>query len=141
MAPIPKLTPCVKSKAATSDSDSDDDDDDDHNDAGARALCNGHHEVIEGIIPLLDLQSSHIHCAHAKIAAFKYRGFVDIFNKRAPTCSFYRRAKLFALRTSSYKKCFLLHGQISTGQNRLSHSWSLSLVLTALDEVLSLQVS
>ena len=46
MAPIPKLTPCVKSKAATSDSDSDDDDDD-HNDVGAQALCNGHHEVID----------------------------------------------------------------------------------------------
>ncbi|XP_020626707.1 pre-rRNA-processing protein TSR2 homolog [Orbicella faveolata] len=41
-APRQKLTPCVKSKAVTSDSDSDDDDD--NNEAGARALCNGHHE-------------------------------------------------------------------------------------------------
>jgi len=41
-APRQKLTPCVKSKAGTSDSDSDDDDD--NNEAGARALCNGHHE-------------------------------------------------------------------------------------------------
>lgn len=44
-APIQKLTRCIKSKAATSDSDSDDDDDNDTNEAGAQALCNGHHEI------------------------------------------------------------------------------------------------
>lgn len=61
-APTGKLTPCVKSKAATSDSDSDDDDaDNDEKEADARALCNGHHKVIGGIVPLQ--VSGHIRCA------------------------------------------------------------------------------